>query len=310
MNRLRDPDFSPKFLQCDPTAGYGCLVAPDVASCAGYAGKITPAINNDPANAYSTYKREGLPPGPIANPGKAALEAAANPADTNDLYFVADGTGGHAFAETLDQHLKNVDHWRQIERDAKEAKDRVAPDLLPIMPASAQPGPRPKKSELDVSPKVFGALVPRITTKPAPASLASRLARIGAERQSRLALLGPNGPLSAVATGKNLADSGLVVEGVNDATPGDPTAAAPAQTYPLSPQMLAEQRSREARYGEAAPPPGKMANAETNSALLSKPAANGRPRIIDASEGTALDPLLNTTYDLNYPKVVPPLRLQ
>jgi len=97
---------------------------------------------------------------------------------------------------------------------------------------------------------------------------------------------------------------------VNDAASEDAAAAAPAQTYPLSAPMLAEQRSREARYGDATPPPGKMANAEANSALLSKPAANGRPRIIDASEGTALDPLLNTTYDLNYPKVVPPLRLQ
>ena len=293
-------------LQSDPTIVYGLV---------GGKGTLDHPITKselDQPTPYNTYVIEGLPPGPIANPGKAALEAAANPADTNDLYFVADGTGGHAFAETLDQHLKNVDHWRQIERDAKEAKDRVAPDLLPIMPAAAQPGPRPKKSELDVSPKVFGALAPRLATKPtaASAALASRLARIGAQRQSRLALLGPDGPLSAASAGKNLADSGLIVEGVNDAASEDEAAPGPAQTYPLSAPMLAEQRSREARYGDATPPPGKMANAEANSALLSKPAANGRPRIIDASEGTALDPLLNTTYDLNYPKVVPPLRLQ
>ena len=293
-------------LQCDPTIVYGLV---------GGKGTLDHPITKaelDQPTPYNTYVIEGLPPGPIANPGKAALEAAANPADTNDLYFVADGTGGHAFAETLDQHLKNVDHWRQIERDAKEAKDRVAPDLLPIMPASAQPGPRPKKSELDINPKVFGALAPRMTTKPASAAFASRLAKIGAQRQSRLALLGPNGPLSAAATGKNLADSGLIVEGVNDAAPSQAAdeAAAPAQTYPLSATMLADQRSREARYGEATPPPGKMANAAADSALLSKPAPNGRPRIIDASEGTPLDPLLNTTYDLNFPKVVPPLRLQ
>ena len=108
LNRLRDPEFHPRLLQCDPTAGYGCLVAPELAACAGYAGKITPAINNDPDNRYSTYKHEGLPPGPISNPGAKSIAAVMAPANSRNFYFVAKGEGRHTFSETYGSHAAAV----------------------------------------------------------------------------------------------------------------------------------------------------------------------------------------------------------
>ncbi|MBK6493407.1 MAG: endolytic transglycosylase MltG [Sphingomonadales bacterium] len=71
-------------------------------------------------NGYNTYAKSGLPVGPIANPGKASIEAVLNPAPTRALYFVADGTGGHVFADTLEQHNANVQKWYALRRSRGE----------------------------------------------------------------------------------------------------------------------------------------------------------------------------------------------
>ena len=110
-------------LQSDPTIVYGLF---------GGDGKPSdrPIFQSDleKQTPYNTYIIKGLPPTPIANPGRAALEAVANPSRTGDLYFVADGTGGHVFAETLDEHNQNVRRWRKMEAEkaAEAAKETGA----------------------------------------------------------------------------------------------------------------------------------------------------------------------------------------
>jgi len=98
-------------LQSDPTIIYG------ITKGQGPLGRRIRRSEIDTATAYNTYQIDGLPPTPIANPGAAAIEAVLNPADTEYLFFVADGTGGHAFARTNREHERNVRVWRQIQRE-------------------------------------------------------------------------------------------------------------------------------------------------------------------------------------------------
>jgi UPF0755 protein len=113
-NRLTREDFTPRLLQSDPTSAYACVVEPTKApGCAGFEGKPTPETNRDPENRYSTYTHEGLPPGPIANPGEAAIAAVLAPAETRALYFVAKGGGRHAFSESYEEHQRAIDAWRR-----------------------------------------------------------------------------------------------------------------------------------------------------------------------------------------------------
>jgi UPF0755 protein len=105
FNRLSDPTFRPaKMLQSDATAGYGCLRLPQIGSCQGFSGKITPGLLRDDLNPYNSYRHAGLPPGPIGNPGQDALLAVLQPAQTDYLFFVATASGGHAFSHTLAEH--------------------------------------------------------------------------------------------------------------------------------------------------------------------------------------------------------------
>ena len=86
---------------------------------------------------YNTYTRGGLPPGPIANPGRAALEAALNPEKNDYLYFVASGNGGHVFATTIDEQNKNVAEWRKIRRE--DEKSGGTPASQPASQPSVKP---------------------------------------------------------------------------------------------------------------------------------------------------------------------------
>jgi UPF0755 protein len=127
MNRLTDPSFRPRRLQSDPTAAYGCLVAGDrVPSCAEYDGRrVTPAMLRDPENPYSTYRREGLPPGPICSPGLEALKAALAPQAHDYFYFVTKGGGRHAFSHALGDHNARVAEARQAAQERSQV-DRTA----------------------------------------------------------------------------------------------------------------------------------------------------------------------------------------
>ncbi len=102
-------------LQTDPTVIYG------ITRGQGALGRGLRRSELRAATPWNTYVIEGLPPTPIANPGRASLMAAAQPDETDYVFFVADGTGGHAFSKTLDAHNRNVAQWRKIE--AERAKD-------------------------------------------------------------------------------------------------------------------------------------------------------------------------------------------
>ena len=110
VNRLR----LPMRLQTDPTVIYGITMGQ------GVLGRGLRRSELDAMTPYNTYRIDGLPPTPIANPGRASIEAALNPDETPYLYFVADGTGGHAFATNLADHNRNVARWRQIEAERNQ----------------------------------------------------------------------------------------------------------------------------------------------------------------------------------------------
>ncbi|HEY7846176.1 MAG TPA: endolytic transglycosylase MltG [Bradyrhizobium sp.] len=141
-------------LQSDPTIIYGLVGGK------GTLGRPIKRSEITQPSPYNTYVIDGLPPGPIANPGRASLEAAANPARTRDLFFVADGTGGHAFTETYDQHQKNVARLRTIEKqvqidtvepaDDAQAPVAAAPAAADALPATGTTPTRPPAAKRPV----------------------------------------------------------------------------------------------------------------------------------------------------------------
>jgi UPF0755 protein len=160
VNRLRQKIK----LQSDPTIIYGLVGGK------GTLGRPIKRSEITQPSPYNTYVIEGLPPGPIANPGRASLEAAANPARTRDLFFVADGTGGHTFTETYDQHQKNVAKLRTLEKQIQNDTVEPADDAPPPPPAAAGAPPA------DTSPTA--------TTKPVAPKKPARPARQGAAQST------------------------------------------------------------------------------------------------------------------------------
>jgi len=118
-------------LQCDPTVAYALQLAEK------YNGKLEASDLRFPS-PYNTYENKGLPPGPIANPGEAAIRAALDPPPTADFYFVANTAGGHFFAKTLEEHNRNVAQYRHLLQQAQHP------------PANARVGMHPQNS--DTSP--------------------------------------------------------------------------------------------------------------------------------------------------------------
>jgi UPF0755 protein len=104
-------------LQSDPTAAYA-------AADGGVLDRPLTRADLDRDHPFNTYRTRGLPPGPIASPGRDSLRAVLNPEATEFLYFVADGTGGHAFGRTLEEHNRNVARWREIERQRNATTGR------------------------------------------------------------------------------------------------------------------------------------------------------------------------------------------
>jgi UPF0755 protein len=153
-------------LQSDPTIIYGLVGGKGTL---GRPIKRSEIIQPSP---YNTYVIDGLPPGPISNPGRASLEATANPARTRDLYFVADGTGGHAFTETYDQHQKNVARLRATEKAVQNDTVEPAADDNPPAAANASVDAPPTAG----TPKQPAAKKPR-----APAAAAKQGATLNAQ---------------------------------------------------------------------------------------------------------------------------------
>jgi UPF0755 protein len=156
-NRLRQK----MKLQSDPTIIYG------IVGGKGTLGRPIKRSEIQQPSPYNTYVVEGLPPGPIANPGRASLEATANPARTRDLFFVADGTGGHAFTETYDAHQKNVSKLRALEKAVQN--DAVEPpEEATAAPAGAATDPAAATGTSPVRPAAPAKQ--RARTAPAPAA--------------------------------------------------------------------------------------------------------------------------------------------
>ena len=151
-------------LQSDPTIIYGLVGGK------GSLGRAITRSDIESQTPYNTYVIPALPPAPIGNPGRAALEAVINPSQTKELYFVADGTGGHVFAETYEQHQRNVVRWRQIENERKDTPPLAQTPSSPAIPAAFPPASAPSansKAPVAAAPAVAAPTTSAVTITPA-----------------------------------------------------------------------------------------------------------------------------------------------
>ena len=276
VNRLRKG----MRLQSDPTIVYGLVGGKATL------GRGILRSELDKYTPYNTYMVDGLPPGPIANPGRAALEAVANPANSADLYFVADGTGGHVFAETLDQHNRNVQRWRHIEQDNKE---KAAPDVDHPAPGVAPPTPAPAPRDQHGDAGGIGRLVllterhddyPPSRAMAADDGATHRLGKFGpwpglfavdslddpTAADAKLRALAPARPTFTLASAQPKSFSGFDPTTMIGAAPESNEGAGPDEaafdreggraqegrdvaSYPVSPRARAEQKARAAELG-------------------------------------------------------------
>lgn len=356
-------------LQSDPTIVYGLV---------GGKGTLGRPIQRDEIRkptAYNTYVIPALPPGPIANPGRASLEATISPSRTNDLFFVANGTGGHTFAETLEQHNRNVVRWREIEKEmrakAQQGGGPQTPDVDRVEePAGQQDAPaaapaRRNNRRGDIAPgSEFGALPKAIngsstslaqlaqelnrrrsasaaiaaaagpvqpSAKPQPPASAAAFAptAVAAAPAATPAMAPVAKPASPFAISPGIGELGIAIAGVpahlqspvdgpvNEDNGADeaPATAGGVEAYPMSQAKRNEMSQRAAAYGSGAipalPPQAAALPAATAQTVPSQTvarAAPARPRVMDASEGTRLDPLRDKSWDLNSAQTIPAFR--
>ncbi|QXX74361.1 endolytic transglycosylase MltG [Methylovirgula sp. HY1] len=323
LNRLRKH----MRLQSDPTIVYGLVGGK------GTLGRPILRSEVEKPTPYNTYVIQGLPPGPITNPGRAALDAVANPSHTNDLYFVADGSGGHVFSQTLEQHQRNVQRWRQIEKEAKEKASPEVDKFVPATPAG-RGNSHGERGELEGT-SIYGVLPTAVDSAaggiPAPslgmAAVATAIANVAPQLPSELAMAAAKpghrrdllalqiAPPSSLAIESGFDQLRFSVRGVPDpraaaelldgpvdasasaATPPANGSAVSAGVTQAQDQEKAVALGLAAATGEVLPP---------SAAAKLRQSGNGiHSAVFDASEGTSFDPLLDKSYDLNYPKTVP-----
>lgn len=245
-------------LQSDPTIIYGI---------AGGKGKLERSLTRtdiETETPYNTYRIKGLPPGPIANPGRAALEAVLNPPSTEYLYFVADGTGGHAFAATLDEHNRNVKKWRQTAGAAAASASAEDGDV----PAEDTPAPPPPETDAAAS----------VMEPPAPAAPSETLQQDA-----------PGAPAGSPAAAAAAPEPAPAAAAETVAPPPAPSEAPPAAAVPVLPEATPpapDVASAEPDTTPAPPPPKPQAKPGKSAAAAEPPPAPApKPGSIVTVEG-------------------------